>query len=174
MVLTQVFLKIVQVSGKGCSKLVVVSWVIQMVPYSLCRQEKGNASMLLLLRISKQKFENYSMSLGLKRAAERILSMCIHSWWGAIKKIEPDSAVLSSGGTRKSGHNLKYKTACWNIFSMRRFEHWNVLPTGAVESPYLVILKSQSNWAICVCSPALSSAVGIYHLQLSLPTSIHL
>lgn len=114
------------VSGKGHWKLVVVSLVIQIAPYGLCKQEKGNAPMLLLLCISQQKFENYSMSVGLTKAAERILSMCISSWWEAVKKIEPESTVLSSGGTRKSGRNLKYKTVCSNIL----FSVWGDLNTG--------------------------------------------
>lgn len=53
---------------------------------------------------------------------------CVIQWWDKKKwaQLEIQDSLLKDF-----------------IFSMRRFEHWNVLPRGAVESPSSVILKSQ-------------------------------
>jgi len=62
-------------------------------------------------------------------------------------------SVVPSNQTRGNGHKLKHKKFRLNMrknfVPLRVMEHWNKLPTGAVESPSLEIFETRLDKVLC-------------------------
>ena len=83
--------------------------------------------------------------------------------------------VVPSDRTRGNGHKLKQRKLQLNMkknfFTLRVTEHWNRLPTGAVESPSLEIFQPRLDTVLCslLWVTLLQQGVGLGDPQRSLP-----